>query len=727
MNQRARLLSNFLIIISINVLIVISFIFYNNRKDQINRLTDKIETAHIALLKDHQLMSDFIREEVTDESFFITGQSKYQNEHYLLTDSIYQMLEELKNDRFLVSNNTKTNIESLQMKINEYKALFDIFANMMLQRGFKDYGKEGEMRRYAHQLEKKNNFDKIALLMLRRHEKDYIIRHDTNYVKKFNDLANSLKENRFISNENLTLLTNYQLNFNDMVLLDKEIGINGKQGFKKFIASTQNEMHSLFHSTSEEIITELKQTETIYFYVYYSIILLIFILGIALSIIISDRITKPIIYLSEHINHFVRSKFKEDSEIKLKFHNDEVGRLFQDFNLLKMELFHFISDLNQKKEEAENAYKMKSIFIAKISHEIRTPMSGIISMAKFLEETPLNKDQQDYVETIQFSSNYLLSIINDILDYSKIEANAIEFEHINFDLYKELKKIIHFLEFKAKSKKINLVLEIDPSVPFYLLGDPLRLNQIITNLTVNAIKFTFTGYVQVKVNCIHEFENKVMLRFTISDTGIGMSPEVIERIFLPYHQADLTTTRNYGGTGLGLVISKELVNMMKGRIGVTSKEGDGSIFWFELEYEKSINDFHGSLSIEEKELFRNKKFLIVEEDPGYRKNMRYKLEKFETIVEEAVGLDDLIEKANNMTFDFLIIDTQSLRDYEPDLTDTFTKLVANKNHLIVATISDYNETEIEMFKNIGAHIVMVKPFKVKEMIRNIEKYNNSKE
>jgi len=327
------------------------------------------------------------------------------------------------------------------------------------------------------------------------------------------------------------------------------------------------------------------------------------------------------------VNALISTRLKKHSDhiVQLRFENrgllDYLSRSKAQLESLNHELEREVDQRKQMAEDlklaqrnTEAANMAKDEFLATMSHEIRTPLNGILPLLDILRDTHLDPDQQDYLNTAFQSSKHMLRLIDDILDYSKIEAGKLELECISLNLRSMVADACQLMRGAAERKGLTMVNKVDPKVRRAVRGDPVRLRQILSNLVSNAVKFTERGQVEVSAIKLGESEDCVTVRFSVSDTGIGIAPDALESLFAPFEQADTSTTRQYGGTGLGLVICKRLVELMRGKIGVESKLKRGSTFWVEIPLLKAAGDIKGA----RENLEKVRMLVVAKSDKNYK-------------------------------------------------------------------------------------------------------------
>ncbi|MFH1491442.1 MAG: response regulator [Pseudomonadota bacterium] len=416
---------------------------------------------------------------------------------------------------------------------------------------------------------------------------------------------------------------------------------------------------------------------------------------------------------------FISQKALREAQSLLAVEKRQVNRRVQ---ALEEKYQKILKDLNHSREASEGANIAKREFLANMSHEMRTPLNGIIGMAELVMETNLDDNQRDILQTINMESESLHGLIDDILDFSKIEAGKLELELIPFDMINLFDDIARSISFKARKKGLEFNVFITPDLPCRLIGDPGRLRQVIVNLADNALKFTQEGDVYVGTELVEDLGDRAHIRFLMKDTGVGIPKDKLDAIFEPFKQADGSTTRKYGGTGLGTAISKQLVEMMGGEIGVESEEGKGSTFWFTATFTKQT----GSSSVLPKEDvdLAGKRVLLVDDNRKNRVIIREYLKFWGCSTVEAKDGEEALSilrdaVLSNQFFDLVLTDLLMPRIDGFDLAREIRAWEAVKEVPIIILTCHGQRGDGKITREIGIDGYLTKPLGRGDLYRTI--------
>ncbi|MCG9750618.1 two-component sensor histidine kinase BarA [Vibrio brasiliensis] len=464
---------------------------------------------------------------------------------------------------------------------------------------------------------------------------------------------------------------------------------------------------------------------------------LVLLIGLGLSAVFAYRlmydVTRPISHMKNMVDRIRRGHL--DVRIEGKMHG-ELDSLKNGINAMAVSLSEYhvemqhsidqaTSDLRETleqleiqnveldiaKKRAQEAARVKSEFLANMSHELRTPLNGVIGFTRQMLKTTLTNSQTDYLQTIEKSANNLLNIINDILDFSKLEAGKLALENIPFDFQGSLEEVVSLQATSAHEKGLELTLKIDPKIPAGLVGDPLRIQQVLTNLVGNSIKFTERGNIDISVEMRSQKDDLVELQFMVRDTGIGISERQQSQLFQAFSQADASISRRYGGTGLGLVITQKLVSQMGGEISLTSRLHQGSTFWFTLRL--SATDMPVS-ELLETQVLRQRSLLLVEPNMQAASVIQQTLVQEGLVVTYRSSLPEEIEK-----YDYVLLNLAPSRDNDIATVQTWVEQAMRcAPHVVVGTPSTSLALSDHLIQKYHIHCI-TKPLSRRKLLQTL--------
>ncbi len=605
---RKKLIFWFLTFTALSFVLVIPFnIIYFNKREKISSIVNEVQLLNLSLLKNRNLENEIYTIDTKNSAFFLNHNSENLIKLKKEKLKLYKTIEKLEKSKFISNHVIDKDIKEIHRLVTLSDKCSDKILSSIFAIGFKNEGIVGEMRKSIHAIEEIVNIDKESVLMLRRHEKDYMLRSEKEYISKLNNLVDKFKQEiqkdtRYSNKkrqEILSLLANYKENFNKMVILDKISGLKNYTGLKQ----KQDECFHQIATIQQNIIVKAEAEKAELFrnleIIYILFFCILMIMALLLCLYISKIIANPLKELTSYILKMKRENLKFDKIPEIKQNYTEAKVLTYEFCQMFFQLeqreeehHKYVEQLIEARKKAEISDKLKTSFLANMSHEIRTPMNAIIGFSSLLElDSKSEESKNEYIKHIQNSGKHLLKLIDDIIDIAKIEAGEVVIENKAMNINSLMDELLIYFSYLNK-KNIKLIVsnyfECSHSA---ILADESRLRQIMINLINNAMKFTHTGSIEFGYICTGKY-----LQFYVKDTGIGIPENMQQTIFERFRQVD-HNHKYYGGAGLGLTITQNLLKLMGGHIWLVSEVNQGSTFYFTLPYILAESNIYSSKNV----------------------------------------------------------------------------------------------------------------------------------
>jgi signal transduction histidine kinase len=608
LSLRNKQLLSFLVLVLLMVIIAAVSYWSYVRRDNLGNVFGGLEQVSVKTIQTIEYEKDFLLYDAVDQNFFETNKSEYLAQHKTLMSEIRNDLQRLRILTLKVGYNIIPELDTISHYINRHEIIFKQIVDLTKLRGFRDYGLEGDMRNFAHQLESDPLINQVSLLSLRRREKDYILRKDSVYIQMFSQITDDLltgfakipqTERGYQTRQ--TLL-NYKAAFLQLVKVEQQIGINNNSGIRKQLREesfyAQRQLRATVAKTNAEFEVLIEQLQSTFFI----IVGLAIVGGIVVSYVLTGQVTKATRELSAHINQTVNQGFS--TQIKPQpmtvITDDEIGDLARNFNIMTEKIYRDMQEISEKSKTLEvqndelqlinsrlsssesrllNLVAVKDKFFSIISHDMRGPLTtlaGFLEMFKNYADSFTKTELEEFTESMNTSVKRIINMLENLLQWSRSQMGSIVPHPEPFAIHTLLENNVKLLGQTAEKKRIRLNLQSDPQL--MVEADKNMLDFVLRNLISNALKFTYTGG---EVRVVAETYAQT-IRIAVRDTGVGITAEDVDRIFEPDTHFSTPGTNSEMGTGLGLMLCKDFVEKNGGTLQVESTLGQGTLVTFTI-------------------------------------------------------------------------------------------------------------------------------------------------
>ena len=705
------------------------YLSIDHRRDSLSDKVRKLEVIENRFLDNKSELDAFLLLGYRNPEFYEDAGEPHINRFLSTQLQLQNSLRKLKFEFADENLDIEAEIDSIFVLNTNFIRSIEYLKTLMYERGYLQAGLEGDLTSLGLKLEKTRGIPSSQISQLRNFEKEFLRTGQDSTVAKFREITDELLAKRNIAVSNKNLITEYREAFIEFATLDRKVGINTNSGAYAQVQSEMVELRSFYEFMVDEIKLRSEKLYNTYRRQLWLVSLVMVVILLVVSVYLSGDLTNDVRKLSKKVYSFIQSDFRSARFGDFKPRNTEIINLNRSFNELIARLQDTLRRMEEEKQKAEKTAEYKSLFLANMSHEIRTPLNGVIGMLHMLRGTRLSQKQRQYMEVVEYSANHLLDLVNMILDHSKLNARKMQLEEIEFDLAGDMAKLVKIFEFKTREKGLEISFKAKGNFDHKLIGDSLRLQQVLMNLLNNAVKFTEEGKITLRIDELERNDNTQTVKFIVEDSGIGISQANQERLFDAFEQLDGSTTRQYGGTGLGLAISNQLVQMMGGRISLESEEGKGAKFCFEVAFKVGgkleLKPDIKKISSTEPGIASAIRVLLAEDNPVNQKVISLMLEQSGAEVSIANNGLEAVDLFKKGKFDIVLMDLQMP---EMDGLEASKVIKASKEYrkhptpIVAVTANAFVEDRTRALE-AGMDDFLTKPIRPQEFKGIIAKYS----